>query len=66
MLQLAEQMKLIEPDTLLPTGVIVGSAVIERVTRRDDIYAWHLANVDRAENLRKPKKHPQPVWFHPF
>src|SRR4051812_16115107 len=36
MIELAEQVKLIEPELLggaiLPTGVIVGSAVIERVT----------------------------------
>src|SRR4051812_15413576 len=35
MLELAEQVRLIEPEllrgTLLPTGVIVGSAVVERV-----------------------------------
>src|SRR4051794_30359946 len=29
MLELAEQVKLIETDALLPTGVIVGSAVVE-------------------------------------
>ncbi len=50
----------------LPTGVIVGSAVIETVTHNDDIYEWHLTNVERIERLRKPKGHPQPVWFNPF
>jgi hypothetical protein len=35
MIELAEQVKLIEPGTMLPTGVIVGSAVIERVTPPD-------------------------------
>lgn len=33
MIELAEQIKMIEPDALLPTGVIVGSAVIEKVTQ---------------------------------
>src|SRR4051812_27662401 len=33
MIELAEQVRMIEPDALLPTGVIVGSAVIERVAR---------------------------------
>src|SRR5438128_15824 len=33
MIELAEQVKMIEPGTLLPTGVIVGSAVIEKVVR---------------------------------
>jgi hypothetical protein len=57
----------------LPTGVIVGSAVIERVTAGDPsnnggrpIYHWHLAGVERAERPRKPTGHPQPVWFKPF
>src|SRR3954466_3821975 len=38
----------------LPTGVIVGSAVIDKVTRRGngagDLYEWHLRNVERAEH----------------
>jgi hypothetical protein len=32
MIELAEQVRMIEPGTLLPTGVIVESAVIERVS----------------------------------
>jgi len=51
----------------LPTGVIVGSAAIEKVSPRDDgMFRWHLAHVERAKRLRKPKGHPQPVWFRPF
>jgi hypothetical protein len=51
----------------LPTGVIVGTAVIERVDQRDDgMWQWHLAGVERAGRLRKPVGHPQPVWFEPF
>ncbi len=51
----------------LPTGVIVGSAVIEQVTPRDDgMFQWHLADVERVKRVRKPKGHPQPVWFTPF
>src|SRR5215213_5322185 len=49
MIELAEQVKLIEPElrrgAVLPTGVIVGSAVIERVSRVDSMYRWHLACV---------------------
>ncbi len=68
---LAGQVKLIEPGALLPTGVIVGSAVIEKVTPPDPfdagaLFRWHLANVERAKKFRKPKGHPQPVWFMPF
>ncbi len=67
MIELAEQVKLIEPGALLPTGVIVGSAVIEKVSPREDgMFQWHLADVERAKRFRKPKGHPQPVWFTPF
>jgi len=58
----------------LPTGVIVGTAVIERVTPYDPgdglgfdgLFRWHLGGVERAGTLRKPTGHPQPVWFEPF
>ena len=51
----------------LPTGVIVGSAVVDRVTPgAGGGFEWHLAGVERAGRLRKPKGHPQPVWFEPF
>jgi predicted transcriptional regulator len=56
----------------LPTGVIVGSAVIEEVTQAAStstgqaLFEWHLADVHRAKQLRKPRGHPQPVWFTPF
>jgi hypothetical protein len=50
----------------LPTGVIVGSTVIEKVTQGADFYEWHLGDIERAKKLRKPKGHPQPVWFNPF
>jgi tryptophan synthase alpha subunit len=66
MIELAEQVKMIEEGAMLPTGVIVGSAVIERVSRADDVYRWHLAGVERARTLRKPTGRPQPVWFNPF
>jgi hypothetical protein len=35
MIELAEQVGMIEPGALLPTGVIVGSAVIEKVSQVD-------------------------------
>src|SRR5829696_3070406 len=66
LLELAEQVRLIEPGTPLPTGVIVGSAVIEKVSRVDSMYRWHLAGARRARELRKPHGHPQPAWFRPF
>lgn len=50
----------------LPTGVIFGSAVIDKVTPGDGIYEWHLSGVERTAHLRKPKRHPQPAWFKPF
>ena len=66
MIELAEQVKLIEAGAILPTGVIVGSAVIESVSKPDELYRWHLADVRRAKKLLKPTGHPQPVWFMPF
>jgi hypothetical protein len=74
MIELAEQVGMIEAGALLPTGVIVGSAVIERVTQNDDpsaysgqaLFEWHLADARRAKRLRKPRGHPQPVWFEAF
>lgn len=83
MIELAEQIRLIDPDQPLPTGVIVGSAVIEKVDQVANgdvgpsalatgnyqlttLYRWHLTDIRRATNLRKPKGQPQPVWFNPF
>jgi hypothetical protein len=65
------QVGMIEPGMLLPTGVIVGSAVIEKVIPADPadagaLFHWHLTDVQRAKKLRKPRLYPQPVWFNPF
>lgn len=66
MIELAAQVGMIDPEELLPTGVIVGSAVIEKVSRADEMYRWHLADVRRAKKFRRPNRQPQPVWFEPF
>jgi hypothetical protein len=67
MIELARQVGMIDATADLPTGVIVGSAVIERVTQTDDgMWRWHLSDIERAKRLRKPRGHPQPVWFQPF
>ena len=51
----------------LPTGVIVGSALIEKVSRGDDgLWRWHLGEVRRSRQPCRPRNHPQPVWFEPF
>ena len=51
----------------LPTGLIVGQAVIDEVTRRDDgMYEWHLADVKRMAEPIRPERHPQPTWWIPF
>jgi len=67
MAELAAALRLFPGE--LPTGVIVGSAVIEKVTPGEantaGFYHWHLADVQRAKTLRKPKGHPQPVWWWP-
>jgi hypothetical protein len=72
MLELARMLILCKPGEELPAGVIVGSAVIEKVTPGssggggDTFYEWHLTDVERCKRLRKPRGHPQPVWFEPF
>ena len=74
MIELAEGLRLWKPGEL-PTGVIVGSAVIERCAPllapgpsplAPSMYAWHLSDVRRATHLRKPTRHPQPGWFKPY
>ncbi|MGC4032985.1 MAG: ASCH domain-containing protein [Tepidisphaeraceae bacterium] len=65
MTELAKGMSLFGPDFAeLPTGMIVGSAVIEKVTpiNQPGMFAWHLADVKR-EAVRSPKGRPQPVWW---
>ncbi len=55
-----------EREQELPRGVIVGSAVIADCTRNNGHYEWHLTGVKRYKHPRKPRRHPQPVWFLPF
>ena len=62
MLELAQMLILKD----LPTGVIVGTASIKQVVKGDSLYEWHLTDVERVKKMRKPKGHPQPVWFTPF
>jgi predicted transcriptional regulator len=85
MLELAKMLILKD----LPTGVIVGTAVIAKCEQAEDrgsriedradasslssilnppssLFRWHLTDVERVKKLRKPKGHPQPVWFTPF
>ena len=64
----------------LPVGVLVGTAKITRCTQASrpkskirrggphavPLYEWHLSDVKRLKRPRKPKRHPQPVWFNPF
>lgn len=71
-LELATMLRLY-PDQLWPTGVIVGTAVIEKVTppagdgdAAAGMFRWHLADVRRLPTPRKPDRHPQPAWFRPF
>jgi hypothetical protein len=62
MLELAELLIL----GRLPTGVLVGTASIERCTGGDRKYRWHLARVQRLGRPRRPARMPQPVWFPAF
>src|SRR5690349_23355422 len=62
MLELAEQVRMVEPGALLPTGVIVGSAVIDHVSAAPStgsapaMYRWHLSDVARLDLPRKPQR----------
>jgi hypothetical protein len=70
--ELAEMLRQQRPGVAWPTGVIVGTAVIDRVTRRAaaaagaGMYEWHLTDVRRLPQPIKPDRHPQPAWFRPF
>jgi hypothetical protein len=81
MLDLAAALRLWDPRIELPTGMIVGSAIIEKVLPAEGLlppslsnsalgpttmYEWHLTGVERIDQPRKPSFHPQPVWFRPF
>ena len=46
----------------LPRGVLVGTVDLHDCD--DD--EWYLRNPERANRLKKPTAHPQPVWFYPF
>ncbi len=67
--ELAKQVRLIKPNEDLPTGVIVGTAVIDRVIAPDSsdgLYRWQLRDVQRLVQPKKPTRHPQPMWFRPW
>lgn len=46
----------------LPRGVLIGTAELYDC----DDGEWYLRKPERAARKRKPKNHPQPVWFKPF
>jgi hypothetical protein len=49
----------------LPLGVIVGSVEIWGCRGKRGDYKWLLRKPRRLRTPWKPRKHPQPVWFHP-
>lgn len=55
----------LEPGEL-PTGVLIGTVEIFDCVGKPGDYKWHLRNPTRLKRMRKPKKHPQRVWFYPF
>lgn len=46
----------------LSRGVLIGTVELFDC----DGGNWHVRKPERAKTLRKPKNHPQPVWFKPF
>ena len=51
---------------MLPTGVLLGTAVISKCTGNRSDYEWHLTDVKRLKQPRTPTKKGQPAWFNPF
>ena len=50
----------------LPRGVLIGTVELWDCTGAGGNYHWHVRNPERAKELLKPTKHPQPIWFNPF
>lgn len=50
----------------LPTGVLVGTMVVDRCTGRKGDYEWHIRDPQRLARYRRPQGMPQPVWFIPW
>jgi hypothetical protein len=46
----------------LPRGVLIGTVELYDC----DGGEWMLREPQRESVLRKPEKHPQPIWFNPF
>lgn len=50
----------------LPRGVLIGTAEIVDCKESQSVFEWHLARPERLDKPVKPRRTPQPVWFHPF
>ena len=50
----------------LPRGVLVGTVKLVGCIRARHGYAWLLQYPRRFVRPRRPRRHPQPVWFRPF
>ena len=50
----------------LPTGLLIGTAIIHECRSVGDGYEWHLRRVARLAEPLKPTEPPGPVWFRPF
>jgi hypothetical protein len=50
----------------LPQGLIVGSVELFDCKGGSGWYRWLLRAPKRLAKPRKPRTHPQPVWFNPF
>ena len=50
----------------LPRGVLIGTVEVWDCTGGDGDFHWHVRKPERAKELLKPTKRPQPSWFNPF
>jgi hypothetical protein len=49
-----------------PLEMIDSRAACFEIDQADGSFAWLLERPERAASCRKPKKHPQPVFFNPY
>jgi hypothetical protein len=61
-----EKCEKIEDGGLRMEDGVEGSGQSSIIDPQSSLFRWHLTDVERAKRFRKPRGHPQPVWFTPF
>ena len=50
----------------LPTGLLVGTAIIRECRAVGNVYEWHLRRVSRLSEPLRPTEPAGPLWFRPY